>query len=273
LLLPTVSIQQFIALPHVHPTFFDLRLEIVSHQTNMITFDTDRNLAEVLIRASSNVGLWCSVAHDKASGLAQYDASRKLWQCLFRPRSSGYRKLDIFARTGISSESYGSAVVFGLDMPDMIQFKTFPLTYGIFSDNKCQIFEPLAGKLKRDTMVTIHCRIPGTRCVHLAFDGTLVSQEQTTINDFFKQQITVPKREVTVYVQFANSKKTNSYAGRVCNRNLKQNVFLHFVYASTVHIVHLVLVDKVYQSVRSTCFYDLKPKIDVHRFSSELNID
>jgi hypothetical protein len=164
LLLPTVSIQQFIALPHVHPTFFDLRLEIVSHQTNMVTFDTDRNLADVLIRAPSNVGLWCSVAHDKASGL-------------FRPRSSGYQKLDIFARTGISSESYGSAVVFGLDMPDMIQSKTFPLTYGIFSDNKCQIFEPLVGKLKRDTMVTIHCRIPGARCVRLAFDGTLVSQE------------------------------------------------------------------------------------------------
>jgi transglutaminase/protease-like cytokinesis protein 3 len=84
LLSPAVSMQQFIALPCVHSMFFDLRLEIVSpRQTNMITFDTDRNLAAVLIRASSNVDLLCSVAHDDTSGLAQYDANRKLWQCLF----------------------------------------------------------------------------------------------------------------------------------------------------------------------------------------------
>jgi hypothetical protein len=42
--------------------------------------------------------------------------------------------------------------------------------------------------------------------------------------------------------------------GRVCNRNLKQNVFLHFAYTSTVYTVHFVFVSKVYQSVRSTNF-------------------
>jgi hypothetical protein len=68
------------------------------------------------------------------------------------------------------------------------------------------------------------------------------------------------------------AKRPDAMGSRVCNRNLKQNVFLHFAYASTVYIVHLVLVNKVYQSVRSTCFYDLKPKTDVHRFSFELNI-
>ncbi len=120
--------------------------------------------------------------------------------------------MDIYARAGRSSGSYESVIEFGLDMPDMVQFKKFPLTYSTFTTNKCQIFEPLADKLRRGTKVTIHCRIPGARCVCLAFDGTLSSQEQTRINDIFKQEITVPKREVTVYVQFTDSKKSNSYA-------------------------------------------------------------
>jgi transglutaminase-like putative cysteine protease len=214
LLSSTVSMQQFIALPYVRPRFFELQLEIVSsRQTNMVTFDTERNLAEVLIRAPSNVDLSCSIAHGKTSGLAQYDASRKLWQCLFRPQTSGYQTLDIYARDVQSSKTYESAIEFGLDMSHVIRYEGFPLTYSNFSTNKCQIFEPLADKLRRGSQVTIHCRIPGARCVRLGFDGTLSSQEQTIINDIFKQQITVPKREIVVYVQFANSKKSHSYEG------------------------------------------------------------
>ena len=214
LLSPTVSMQQFLLLPYVYSTFFDLQLDIVSpHNANMVTFDTDRNLAEVLIRAPSGVRLSCSVAHDQMSGLVQYDAGRQLWQCLFRPRASGYQTLSIYGRQGQSTGSYHGAIEFGLNMPDMVQFKKFPLTYGNFTDNKCQIFEPLVGKLKRGTNVTIHCRIPGARCVCLAFDGILSSQEHNIVNDIFKQAITIPDREVTVYVKFANNPKSNSYTG------------------------------------------------------------
>jgi len=166
-----------------------------------------------LIRAPSGVRLSCSIDHDKTSGLVQYDVYQKLWQCLFQPRSSDYQTLNIYARQGRSTGSYPGAIEFGLDMSDMIQYKKFPLTYGIFSDNKCQIFEPLVEKLKRDTKMTIHCRIPDARCVCLAFDDTLSSQEHNLINDIFKQKIIVPNREVTVSAKFVNSKNSNSYDG------------------------------------------------------------
>jgi transglutaminase-like putative cysteine protease len=214
LLSPPVSMQQFLLLPYVYSTFFDLQLEIVSpRNTSMVAFDIDRDLAGVLIRAPSDVRLSCSVVHDQTSGLVQYDADRQLWQCLFRPRASGHQTLSIYGRQGQSTGFYDGAIEFGLKMPNMVQFKQFPLTYGTFTTNKCQIFEPLLEKLKRGTKVTIHCRIPSARCVCLAFDGTLSSQEHHPVNDIFKQQITVPNQEVTVYVKFTNNQKSNSYDG------------------------------------------------------------
>jgi transglutaminase-like putative cysteine protease len=214
LLSTPISMQQFLLLPHVYSTFFDLQLEIISpHNENMVIFDTNHNLAEVLIHTPSDVYLSCSVAHHKTSGLVQYDANRKLWQCLFRPGTSGYQTLNIYARQGRSAGSYQGAIEFGLNMPDMIPFKKFPLTYGTFTNNKCQIFEPLVEKLKQGIKVTIHCRIPGARCVCLSFDGTLSSKEHNVVNDIFKQQITVPNREVTVYVKFINNQKSNNYDG------------------------------------------------------------
>ncbi|CAF3412380.1 unnamed protein product [Rotaria sp. Silwood1] len=64
----------------------------------MVIFNTNRALAEVLIRAPYGVRLLCSIAHDNTSGLVQYDIDRKLWQCLFRPRFNGYHTLNIYAR-------------------------------------------------------------------------------------------------------------------------------------------------------------------------------
>jgi hypothetical protein len=62
-------------------------------------------------------------------------------------------------------------------------------------------------------------------------------------------------------------------ASKVCNINLKQNVFLHFAYTSTVYIVHFVFVNKVYQGVRSTSFSRSTNKNGVRRFSLKWSIN
>ncbi len=214
LISPTISMQEFILLPHVHSIFFDLQLEIVApRDTNIVPFDRDRDLAEVLIRAPADVRLTCSVAHDESSGLVQYDHSRKVWQCLFRPRSSGYQTLHIFARQGDLNGPYDSTILFGLNMPEMVEFHKFPLIYGLFADNKCQIFEPLVEALKPGTKVTIHCRIPGVRCVRLSYDDVLSPREFHLVNDIFKQEITVPNRDITVYGKFIVKQTSFSYDG------------------------------------------------------------
>ncbi len=64
-----------------------------------------------------------------------------------------------------------------------------------------------------------------------------------------------------------NQSESNNNQIKVYNRNLKQNVFLHFAYTSTVYIVHFVFVNKVYQGERSTSFSRTKNKNDVRRFS------
>jgi len=153
----------------------------ISHQTsddvfrvsprnkNIVTFDTDRNLAKILICTPLDVYLSYSVGHYNRSGFVQYDISRKVWQCLFRTQLNDYQTLSIYARQGQLTGSYEGAIKFGLNMPNMVQFKKFPLTYGTVTNNKCQFFEPLVEKLKRGTKVTIHCRIPCVHCVYLSY--------------------------------------------------------------------------------------------------------
>ncbi|CAM2711425.1 unnamed protein product [Rotaria socialis] len=214
LLSTTISMPQFTMLPGVSSTFFNLKLIILSPcNTNMVPFDTNRSLVEVLIRTLSDVYLSCSVDHDNTSGLAQYDVDRKLWYCLFRPRSSGYQTLDIYARKGRPTGFSEGAIVLGLNMPKIIQFQKFPYTYDAFTSYKCQIFEPLTGKLKRDTKVTIHCRIPGADYVCLSYDGTLSSNKYNLADDIFKEEITVPKREITIYAKFPKDQESNHVEG------------------------------------------------------------
>jgi hypothetical protein len=179
----------------------------------MVPFDSNRSLAEVSIRAPPGVRLLCSVDHDNTSGLVQYDVDRKLWHCLFRPRFSGYQKLNIYARKSQTTRSYEGAIELGLNMPNIEQFKKFPYTYGKFTDYKCQIFEPLVEKLKKGTKVTIHCRIPGAHSVYLSYDGTLSSNEYCLVDYIFKQEITVSKREITIYAGFAENQESNHLKG------------------------------------------------------------
>ncbi|CAF2403676.1 unnamed protein product [Rotaria sp. Silwood2] len=148
----------------------------------MVIFNTNYALAEVLIHAPSVVRLSCSIAHDKMSGLAKFDVDRKLWQCLFRPRSSGYHTLNIYTRQGKSTASYEGAT-------------------------ECQIFEPLLEKFKQSARVTILCHLPSARYVCLPFDGTLSSKEYSFVNNIFKLEITVPNREIIIYGKFVKSKK------------------------------------------------------------------
>jgi hypothetical protein len=77
----------------------------------------------------------------------------------------------------------------------------------------------------------------------------------------------VPQVSYTTMMLNRETHSSTSVPTKVCNRNLKQNAFLHFAYTSTVYIVHFVFVNKVYQGVPSTSFSRSKNRNDVRRFS------
>lgn len=221
-----ISMDDFLRLPHVYPTFFECNLEIVyPHHSNMASFNPNLGLSEVLVRSPSDVNLTGRIEKRKSrkienGSLIQYDADRHLWRCLFAPQRSGFHTLTLFARretqltrNETTRDQYSGAVKFGLDVStDVTKTYTFPVTYRLFNEYRCQIFEPLSGTLQSGSTVTIHCRIPGAFCARLKLDENWLSEDSLN-NDIFKRQITVPQREITMYVKFADKRQSSSYDG------------------------------------------------------------
>ena len=139
--------------------------------------------------------------------LTQYDYNRQVWQCLFAPYKSGFHTLIIYANHLSTPNLLKNVIELGVEIlsKDLIKGKTLPITFGKFTEYKCQILSPLDGILKRGTKVTIRCRIPNASNARISVDGIWLD-EIILKNDMFKQQINVPEREIIVYAQF-NTKK------------------------------------------------------------------
>jgi hypothetical protein len=88
------------------------------------------------------------------------------------------------------------------------------MTFGKFTEHKCQILSPLDGVLKRGTKVTIRCCIPNASSARISLDGVWLD-EVLLKTDMFKQQVNVPEREVMIYAQFVNKTMTKNYDGLI----------------------------------------------------------
>jgi transglutaminase/protease-like cytokinesis protein 3 len=142
LLASPVSMQDFVRLPFVDPTFFELELDIIyPRHSNMASFSSSLGLAEVLVRAPFNIALMGDIKQATSGkitngSLVQYDADRQLWQCLFAPQCGGFHTLTIFGRREKQAEnlrtnesSYSCVIQLGLHVPAEFRGrKTFPLT-------------------------------------------------------------------------------------------------------------------------------------------------
>ena len=226
LLIYPLSMHDFLCLPHVYPVFFECYLDIVyPRHSSMASFNSSLGLSEVLIQSPSDVSLIGAIEERTSrkienGSLVQYDSDRQVWQCLFAPQRSGFHTLKLYARqktpltkSKTNENQHACAIIFGLDVSaDVAKTYTFPLTYIPFKEYRCQIFEPLGGALKSGSKVTIHCRIPGASCARLLIDENWLSEDSLK-DGIFKREITVPRREITMYVKFADKRQSSSYDG------------------------------------------------------------
>jgi transglutaminase-like putative cysteine protease len=218
LLAKPITMDDYIRLPHVHSYYFIFNLNIISPRfSSIVSFNTNQSLAEVLIQTPYDTQLTCSIKDDiRSTSLTQYDYTRQVWQCLFAPFKSGFHTLIIYANYLSTQNVLKNVIELGVEIlaKDLIKGRTLPITYGKFTEYKCQIISPLDGNLKRGTKVTIRCRIPNAFSARIAMDGIWLD-EVLLKNDMFKQQINVPEREVIVYARFNNKKMTKNYDGLI----------------------------------------------------------
>ena len=221
------TMHDFFNLPLVSPTYFKLDLDIVSpSDSSMASFNSNSGLAEVHVRAPYHTDFSTSIElmgseKNPVGSFVQFDADQKLWQCLFAPHTEGMHRLTIFAnrkKASVETENsqtttYSCAIQLGLQVPTGFRgTRTFPTTYSLFTECRCQIFEPLNTALKPGSTMTIHCRIPNAHCVRLLLDD-LWLPEDLVKDDIFKRQLVVPHRTILLYVKFSDKKNTSSYDG------------------------------------------------------------
>jgi hypothetical protein len=81
---------------------------------------------------------------------------------LFAPQRTGLHRFVIYAqRQSDTQTSLRSVAQFDLNVTKLRNPIKFPLIYTKFHTNKCRIYEPLNGVLKKGAIVPIHCVIPG----------------------------------------------------------------------------------------------------------------
>jgi hypothetical protein len=82
---------------------------------------------------------------------------KKLWHLSFAPEWTGPHELIVYAkRTNDRESSSKSVVKFNLDATKLRRPMKFSMIYTQFQTKKCQIYTPMDGILKKDSVVPIH---------------------------------------------------------------------------------------------------------------------
>jgi hypothetical protein len=116
-------------------------------------------------------------------------------------------ELIVYAkRTNDRKSSSKSVVKFNLDVTKLRRPMKFPMIYTQFQTKKCQIYTPMDGILKKDSVVPIHCVISGAKDVNLTIDSKWI-KNQGYRDPILKRKITVGSKEVTIYAKCGE--KTN----------------------------------------------------------------
>ncbi|CAF4635505.1 unnamed protein product [Rotaria sp. Silwood1] len=148
-----LTMKQYLMLPHIHGTFFELNLNIVSPvYTHKITLEPGQSYGEVLIATSTDgVGLSGSLrdkSDTKIEGgdFVYFDHDQNLWRCRFAPQKVGNHPILIFGgkKSKANKSTLSCAVEFNFDI-DHLSTATisYPITSSHFFSYHLQIVKPI----------------------------------------------------------------------------------------------------------------------------------
>ena len=203
--------------PKTWQPFYDLDLKIVAPKNRgSAVWAENASYTEVLIQAPEDVILSCDIEYNavkiKNGSLAQFDHEKNLWQLLFAPEQTGLHVLVVYGKRKHDTESSARTVVqFNLDVIKLRRPMKFPLVYTQFHSEKCRIYTPMDGILKKDSVVSFDCFIPDAKDVNLTVDGQWLESEGYT-DPNLRRQITVGSKEVAIYAKYGDK---TSYNGLV----------------------------------------------------------
>jgi hypothetical protein len=196
--------------PQTWQSFYDFDLTIIAPQARSSAIWSDNaSYAEILIQAPDDTQLSCRIEYNhikiENGSLAQYNHEKGYWQLLFAPERTGVHELIIYAKRINDIESSSTSVVkFNLDVTKLRKPMKFPLIYTQFETTKCRIYTPLNGLLKKDSIIPLHCIIPGATSIQLTIDSKRLKSAGYE-DPIFHQEITVGSEEVILYAKYGEN--------------------------------------------------------------------
>jgi hypothetical protein len=150
LLQTPIKMRQYMQMPKLRPSYFDLNLELISplHQAHLLLV-RDKSYAQVLIRTPADVDLLVHLKlHDKkieGGHRIVFDAKNQFYRCYFAPASTGQHEVQIFAkRVNSNTQSYKSVVDFTLNINELPQnLVSYPETWKGFYNLGLKVLKPI----------------------------------------------------------------------------------------------------------------------------------
>ena len=150
LLRQSINMTQYMQMPKVWPTFFELNLELIYSCCRAHAFlIPSKSYALILIRTAPDVYLSATLKLNdiKIEGGSEvvYDVQQGIYCCFFAPASTGTHKIKIYAKRDSSDEdNCKSALEMILDIKKIPKnLVSFPKTWKLFYDLNLQVVSPL----------------------------------------------------------------------------------------------------------------------------------
>ncbi|CAF4457807.1 unnamed protein product, partial [Didymodactylos carnosus] len=145
LLASPIVMEQYMKLPAVCPLYFQFKLEIVHPKSNIVQLLNDDSYTEVQIRTPMNVRLITTLKlGDKeiqGGNHVRFDPEQQLWLCYFAPPSKGFYEMMIYAKEKNDPGDYRNALMFHLEVMDIINPISFPKVSASFHELGLRIIQ------------------------------------------------------------------------------------------------------------------------------------
>jgi hypothetical protein len=153
LLVHPLTVQQYLMLPRVYPTFYTIGLHVVSPAYSpKVDLVKGKSYGLVLIRTSNNnVTLSGSLEDEKGNKIQGGDMiyldkeDQALWRCEFAPPKPGKYNIFIYARkTNMPNQSSAAAIQFSFDVDRLPSEPiSYPVTWSHFYDYNLELIKPI----------------------------------------------------------------------------------------------------------------------------------
>ncbi|CAF3464109.1 unnamed protein product [Rotaria sp. Silwood1] len=196
LLEPEISKEEFLSLPVMKSTYYQLGLKLLSPKQGLN--ETNQNLFKIAIRTPAHVDLFAElkvgdVAYPRSlHTLCQRDEKKPdVYNCYIAPPLDGFYEVAIFAKTN-NETMYTDAINMRLRVSNIADAFMFPITYATFTEHSCILIEPFQRLVDENEQVLIHMIIPKANVIKIRNgDEYMVPHPDEYKNGVLKKQIRV----------------------------------------------------------------------------------